>query len=96
MKDKVRALTNRLSQQPLGDVLIRLNQIMRGWANYFKHALCKHTLNTLATFVWNRVIRWWMKLRRWRWKDVRRHLVGPTGRWKDRPRMGSNCSTSHR
>ena len=22
-----------------------------------------------------------MKLRRWRWKDVRRHLVGPTGRW---------------
>src|SRR2546421_2348607 len=33
MKDKVRALTNRLSQQPPGDVLIRLNQIMRGWAD---------------------------------------------------------------
>jgi RNA-directed DNA polymerase len=30
LKDKVRALTNRLSQQPPGDVLIRLNQIMRG------------------------------------------------------------------
>jgi RNA-directed DNA polymerase len=33
VKDKVRALTSRLLQQPLRDVLIRLNQIMRGWAN---------------------------------------------------------------
>ncbi|MCZ9338415.1 reverse transcriptase domain-containing protein, partial [Streptomyces sp. TRM76130] len=37
LKDKIRALTNRKSQQNPGDVLRRLNQIMRGWANYFKH-----------------------------------------------------------
>jgi hypothetical protein len=47
VKDKIRALTRRTSQQPPGDVLIRLNQIMRGWANYFKHAVCKHTLESL-------------------------------------------------
>jgi RNA-directed DNA polymerase len=35
VKDKVRALTNRTSQQPPRDLLIRLNEIMRGWANYF-------------------------------------------------------------
>ncbi len=87
LKDKVRALTNRLSQQPPGDVLIRLNQIMRGWANYFKHAVCKHTLDSLENFVWRRVIRWWMRLRRWTWKDIRRHLVGPGGRWA-RPTAG--------
>lgn len=81
LKDKVRALTNRLSQQPPGDVLIRLNQIMRGWANYFRHAVCKHTLDTLENFVWHRVIRWWMRLRRWRWMDVRRRLIGRNGRW---------------
>lgn len=28
----IRALTYRTSQQPPRDVLIRLNQIMRGWA----------------------------------------------------------------
>jgi hypothetical protein len=28
------------------------------------------------------VIRWWMHLHRWRWKDVRRHLTGPHGRWR--------------
>ena len=58
LKAKIRALTNRTSQQDLRAVLIRLNQIMRGWANYFKHAVCKHTFGNLAHFVWWRVIRW--------------------------------------
>jgi RNA-directed DNA polymerase len=82
VKDRVRALTNRTSQQPPRDVLIRLNLIMRGWANYFKHAVCKHTLDAVENFVWHRVIRWWMRLRCWTWKDVRRHLTGPNGRWR--------------
>ncbi len=58
LKAKIRALTRRTSQQDLRDVLIRLNQIMRGWANYFKHAVCKHILGKLANFTWWRVIRW--------------------------------------
>ncbi len=77
-----RALTNRTSQQDLRSVLIRLNQIMRGWANYFKHAVCKHTLGNLAHFAWWRVIRWLRTLHRGRWKDVRRALTTPEGRWK--------------
>ena len=63
-------------------MLIRLNQIMRGWANYFKHAVCKHTLGNLAHFAWWRVIRWLRTLHRWRWKDVRRAFTTPDGRWK--------------
>jgi len=82
VKVKIRTLTRRTSQQKPRDVLIRLNQIMRGWANYFRHAVCKHTLDALENFVWHRVIRWWMRLRRWNWKDVRRHLTGPNGRWR--------------
>jgi RNA-directed DNA polymerase len=81
LKDKVRALTSRLSQQPPRDVLIRLNQIMRGWSAYFRHAVAKHTMSSLENFVWHRVIRWWKKLHRWRWKDVRRHHTAPTGQW---------------
>jgi RNA-directed DNA polymerase len=34
VKAKIRALTNRTSQQDPGAALTRLNQIMRGWANY--------------------------------------------------------------
>jgi RNA-directed DNA polymerase len=81
LKRKVRALTHRLSHTDPRDVLIRLNQIQRGWANYFRHAVCKHTLNQLRHFVTWRVLRWWMKLYRWRWKDVRRRFTTPTGRW---------------
>jgi RNA-directed DNA polymerase len=82
LKAKIRALTNRTSQQDLRYVLIRLNQIMRGWANYFKHAVCKHTLGNLAHFAWWRVIRWLRTLHRWRWKDVRKTFTTLDGRWK--------------
>jgi RNA-directed DNA polymerase len=79
---KIRALTNRKAQWDLRHVLIRLNQIMRGWASYFKHAVCKHTLGNLGNFAWWRVIRWHRTLHRWRWKDVRRAFTTPEGRWK--------------
>jgi len=82
LKVKIRDLTRRTSQQNLREVLIRLGQIMRGWANYFKHAVCKHLFSQLAAFTWWRVIRWQMQLHRWKWKDVCRWLTNPAGAWK--------------
>ncbi|QHA08241.1 group II intron reverse transcriptase/maturase [Streptomyces broussonetiae] len=82
LKDKIRALTNRTSQRDPRTVLIRLNQIMRGWANYFKHAVAKVTFKVIQRFVWRRVINWWIVLHRWRKKDVRRRFTDHTGRWK--------------
>jgi RNA-directed DNA polymerase len=41
LKAKIRALTRRTSQQDLGYVLTRLNQVMHGWAGYFRHAVAK-------------------------------------------------------
>jgi RNA-directed DNA polymerase len=80
-KVKIRALTHRQSQQELGSLLIRLNQIMRGWANYFKHAVAKDRFAALHRFVWWRLIRMLQVRHRWSWKDVRRHFTIPTGRW---------------
>jgi RNA-directed DNA polymerase len=45
-------------------VPIRLNQIMRGWASYYEHVVCKHTLGNLAHLAWWRVIRWLRTLHR--------------------------------
>ncbi|PKW16727.1 RNA-directed DNA polymerase [Saccharopolyspora spinosa] len=50
--------------------------------NYFKHAVCTHTMKALEHFTWRRVIRWWMTLHRWKWKDVRRRFTDHTGRWR--------------
>ncbi len=93
LKAKIRALTRRTSQGHLRHVLIRLNQIMRGWANYFRHAVAKATFSMLSRFTWARVVRMVATRHRWRWKDVRRWLTAPTGRWSINPRpTGSNCS----
>ncbi len=81
LKAKVRALTGRTSQQDLAIVLIRLTQIMRGWANYFKHAVAKHVFTKLDAFVWWRLIRMLRERHHWSWGDVRRRFTTPTGRW---------------
>jgi len=82
VKAKIRALTPRTSQQDLEYVLTRLNQVMHGWANYFRHAVAKNVFAMLDNFAWWRVIRMLRERHRWRWKDVRRRLVTPTGSWR--------------
>ena len=56
LKTKVRALTHRQSQLSLEYVIVRLNQILRGWSNYFKHAVAKDRFTALQHYVWQRVI----------------------------------------
>jgi RNA-directed DNA polymerase len=75
-------LTRRRSQQPLRAVLGRLNPFLPGWVNYFKQAVAKQTFGQLHQFTWWRIVRMMRVRHRWRWKDVRRWLTTPTGRWK--------------
>ncbi|MET8748413.1 group II intron reverse transcriptase/maturase [Streptomyces sp. NPDC004728] len=79
LKRKIKSLTLRLSHLDYRVALIRINQIQRGWANYFKHAVAKHTLSRLATFVWWRVVHWVMHRNRMTWKAIRRWLYTPQG-----------------
>jgi RNA-directed DNA polymerase len=81
LKAKIRALTHRTSQQDLRYVLIRLNQIMHGWANYFRHAVAKHTFSTLDTFTWRRLISMLMRQHHWNWTAIRKRFTTPTGTW---------------
>jgi RNA-directed DNA polymerase len=82
VRTKKRALTRRKSQRDLGTALGRLNMLLRGWVNYFKHAVAKRTFDHLHQFVWWRIVRMMRARHRWRWKDVRRWLTEPSGRWK--------------
>ncbi|MFZ1384407.1 MAG: reverse transcriptase domain-containing protein, partial [Propionicimonas sp.] len=80
-KAKIRALTPRTSQWELRDLLIRINQITRGWSNYFKHAIAKRVFEHLHRFTWRRIVQMMRTRHRWKWKDVHRWLTDPTGRW---------------
>lgn len=81
LKDKVRALTNRMSPLDLKEALTRINQVTRGWAAYFRHAVAKHTFDRLAYFTWWRIVRWVRARRRWTWREVHRWLRTPNG-WR--------------
>jgi RNA-directed DNA polymerase len=81
LKAKVRTLTRRLSQRDLGAMLTRINQVMHGWANYFRHAVAKNLFSMLDAFVWKRLIRMLIARHHWRWMDVRRRFTTATGRW---------------
>ncbi len=54
---------------------------MRGWANYFKHAVAKHTFDRLQDFIWWRVVNWVMQRHHLTWKALSRRLHGPKG-WR--------------
>jgi RNA-directed DNA polymerase len=81
LKTKIRALTHKTSQQDLASTLTRLAQIMRGWANYFKHAVAKHTFSKLDDFTWWRLAHMLRARHRWNWGQLRRHLTTANGRW---------------
>lgn len=81
VKAKIRALTPKTSQADLEDTLIRINQITRGWANYFRHAVASRTFNHLQQYTWWRLVQWQRTRHRWRWQDVRRWLTTPQGHW---------------
>ena len=55
---------------------------MQGWANYFQHAVAKHTFKRLDDIALWRLVRLLRTRYRWGWKDVRRQLTIPGGRWQ--------------
>jgi RNA-directed DNA polymerase len=81
LKVKIRALTHRTSQGHLAYVLTRLGMLMRGWANYFKHAVAKWTFSKLDTFTWWRLIHMLRTRHGWTWGQLRRRLITADGRW---------------
>ena len=78
VKAKVRSLSRGATDQSLEVRLHRINPVLRGWTNYFRHGVSKATFSYLRAFTWRRVVCW---LRHkhptasWRWLR-RRYLPG--------------------
>jgi hypothetical protein len=78
IKTKVRTATREGKNEPLAILLGRLNPVLRGWTNYFRHGVSKATFNYLRAFVWRRVVCWLRhKHPTMTWKELRqRYLAG--------------------
>ena len=55
---KVRSLTARAKHRTLGDLLISVNRVLRGWCNYFRHGVSSKTFVYLDHFTWWRIFGW--------------------------------------
>jgi RNA-directed DNA polymerase len=76
IKAKVRSMTKRATDQSLAVLLHRLNPVLRGWTNYFRHGVSKATFSYLRAFTWRRVVCWLRrKHRRANWKWLRRRYL---------------------
>jgi RNA-directed DNA polymerase len=68
IKDRVSAATYRSTQnQDLDQLLLRLNRMLTGWANYFRHGVSKATFTAIDSHAWNRIAGWLRRKHRiWR------------------------------
>jgi RNA-directed DNA polymerase len=76
IKAKVRALTRGATNQSLTVLIHRLNPVIRGWTNYFRHGVSKATFSYLRAFTWRRVVCWLRhKENRASWRQLRRRYL---------------------
>lgn len=54
LKDKVRRLTGSGYKKQLDDVIVDVNQVLRGWKAYFQYGYPRHTFSKLDCFVQER------------------------------------------
>jgi len=59
--DKVRSLTRRAKHRTLADLLRRLNPVLRGWCNYFRHGVSARTFGYVDHFAFWRIVGWLRK-----------------------------------
>ncbi len=76
--DRVRTLTRRSQHPSLVVLLRRLNPVLRGWCNYFRHGVSAATFRYVGSYAWRRVAMWLHKRhRQLPWKKLRnRYLPG--------------------
>ncbi len=66
-KDKIRGVTGRSNGMGIEARKIRLNQVVRGWMNYFKLADAKNLIQSLDEWIRSRI-----RMVTWkRWKSIR-------------------------
>lgn len=76
VKTKVRTLTRQGINLPFKALLQRVNPVLRGWTNYFRHGVSAAAFSYLRAFAWRRVVCWLRRKHpRANWKQLRRQYL---------------------
>ena len=72
----VKTLCRQGRNEPLSELLRRLNLVLRGWTNYFRHGVSAATFGYLRAYTWARVVNWLRRKHpRANWKWLRRRYL---------------------
>ena len=58
VKDKVRQILKTGTSQSQGLVIQRLNPVIRGWANYYRHVVSKKVFDDIDSAIWRQTWNW--------------------------------------
>ncbi len=84
IRAKVKAITRMGTNQPLSEMLRRINQVLRGWTNYFRHGVSSRTFSHVHQFTWLRIVHW-----------LRRKHSRATWGWLKRRYLANNWWPEH-
>jgi RNA-directed DNA polymerase len=74
--DRVRTLTRRHKHRTLADLLQRVNPLLRGWCNYFRHGVCKRTFGYIDQYTFWKIVTWIRKRHvGLNWGTIRRRFL---------------------
>lgn len=80
IKAKTKAICRMNVSLPLGVLLHRLNQVLRGWTTYFRPGVSARAFEYLRMIVWRQVFGWLRrKHHKTGWKELRRRYCD--GKW---------------
>ena len=83
LMEKVRMILSTNKQAPAGLVIVKLNPILRGWAQYHRHVASKETFSWVDYAVYKAIYRWTRRRhsnKNWRW--IREKYFKTVGRRK--------------
>jgi len=58
IRRKVKALTQQITHQAADEIMQRLNRMVRGWAQYFRHSSASRAFHHLQSYLWWRFWGW--------------------------------------
>lgn len=88
IKDKLRQVTRRNRCTPMEQIIKKVNQILRGWINYYKIANCKGLLRKLMSWIRRRLRM--IKIAQWKSYKPLHKILRRKGFGEDLPKIAIN------
>jgi RNA-directed DNA polymerase len=57
-RDKVKAIWKEMKGEDITTVIYRINPILKGWGNYYRHVMKRQTFSRLDKWLWKRQMKW--------------------------------------